>query len=97
MNTSFRITATAPTAYQLQSLRHFGIEVKQHGTGSYSATQDFDSEDEAKAYLTERAEMYFDGNSDNDESNLAKALESIEKHGSLTLDAATASIEEVEN
>ncbi len=97
MNTSFRITATAPTAYQLQSLRHFGIEVVKNGNGSYSATQDFDSEDEAKAYLTERAEMYYDGNSDNDEANLSKALESIANHGSLTLDAATASIEELEN
>ena len=97
MNTSFRITATAPTAYQLQSLRHFGIEVVKNGNGSYSATKEFDSEDEAKAYLVERAEMYFDGNSDNDEANLSKAIESIANHGSLTLDAATASIEEVEN
>ena len=97
MNTTFRITATAPTVYQLQSLRNFGMEVAQHGNGSYSASQDFDSEDEAKAYLVERAEIYFDGNSDNDEANLAKALESIANHGLLRLDAASASIEEVEN
>ena len=40
--------------------------------------------------------MYFDGNSDNDEQGLIEAFDSIEKHGVLTLDAATARIEEIE-
>lgn len=96
MKTTIRISATAPTTYQLQSLRQFGMEVKHHGNGSHTATQDFDTEKEAKEYLIERAEIYFDGNSDNDEKDLIEALESIEKHGVLTLDAVTASIEEVE-
>lgn len=95
MQTTIRISATAPTAYQLQSLRQFGMEVKKHGNGSYTATQDFDTEDEAKNYLKEKAERYFDGNSDNDEVDLIEALDSIEKHGVLTLDAVTAGIEEV--
>ena len=96
MTTVIRITATAPTAYQLQSLRHFGMEVKKNGNGSYTAHQDFDTEEEAKKYLLTRAEMYFDGNSDNDEQDLIEAFDSIEKHGVLTLDAATAGIEEIE-
>lgn len=96
MQTVIRITAKAPTAYQLQSLRYFGMEVKQHGNGSYTATQDFDTEAEAKKYLKSRAEMYFDGNSDNDENDLIEAIDSIEKHGVLTLDAATAGMEEIE-
>ena len=93
---AIRITATAPTAYQLQSLRHFGMEIKKHPHGSYFSTQDFDTEKEAKEYLKTRAEMYFDGNSDNDEVNLIEALDSIEKHGVLTLDAVTSGMEEVE-
>ena len=96
MNTVIRITATAPTSYQLQSLRHFGMEIKKHLHGSYFSTQDFDTEKEAKEYLKTRAEMYFDGNSDNDEVNLIDALDSIEKRGVLTLDAVTADMEEVE-
>lgn len=95
METTIRISATAPTAYQLQSLRHFGMEVKNHGNGRYTATQDFNTEEEAKDYLKEKAERYFDGNSDNDEVDLIEALDSIEKHGVLTLDAVTAGIEEV--
>lgn len=96
MQTVIRITATAPTAYQLQSLRHFGMEVKKHGNGSYTAHQDFDTEKEAKEYLEQRAQMYFDGNSDNDEQDLIEGFDSIEKHGVLTLDAATARIDEIE-
>lgn len=96
MTTKIRISATAPTAYQFQSLRHFGMEVKRHGNGSYTAHQDFDTEDEAKKYLLSRAEMYFDGNSDNDEQNLIEAFDSIENHGVLTLDAVTGRIDEIE-
>ena len=96
MQTKIRISATAPTTYQLQSLRHFGMEVKKNGNGSYTAHQDFDTEDEAKEYLKSRAQMYFDGNSDNDEANLIEAFDSIENYGVLTLDAVTGRIEEIE-
>ena len=91
----FKIKAIAPTSYQLQSLKHFGMEIKKYGNGSYTSQQEFDSEGEAKAYLKERAERYFDGNSDNDEEKLITALEDIEKYGSLRLDAVIADIEEV--
>lgn len=88
------ITATAPTSYQLASLRLFGMPITSHGNGSHTASQEFDTVEEAKSYLIERAEMFFDGNSDNDEERLADAIDRVNKHGSLYLDAAYASIEE---
>lgn len=94
--TQFKISAVAPTVYQSQSLRAFGMEVKKSGNGSFLSEQLFDTEAEAKAYLIVRAEKYFDGNSDNDEANLNEALDRLEKYGSLRLDAVTANIEEVE-
>lgn len=86
---SFKITATAPTTYQHNSLRAFGMDIKKHGNGSYSASMEFDTEEEAKAYLTKRADMYFES-----ESELDSAYADIE-HGCLTLDAVTARVEEV--
>jgi len=96
MKTIFRIYAKVPTAYQYQSISNFGMPIKKHGNGSFTAQQDFDTEDDAKKYLIERAENYFDGNSDNDEKDLIESLDDIEKCGRLNLDACTASIEEVE-
>jgi len=92
----FKIEAIAPTSYQYGSLRNFGLEIKSYLNGKHVAEGIFDTEKEAKAYLVERAEMYFDGNSDGDEERLAEALESIEKYGSVYLDAVCGSIEEVE-
>ena len=92
--TQFKISAVAPTVYQSQSLRAFGMKVKKSGNGSFWSEQIFETKEEAKAYLVERAERYFDGNSDNDEDNLVSALEDIKKYGSLRLDAVTASISE---
>jgi len=95
--TKFKITATAPTSYQLGSLRNFGLNVKSYPTGSHVGEEVFDTEEEAKAFLTKRAEMFFDGNSDNDEERLSDALERIEKYGSVYLDAVCGSIEEFED
>lgn len=92
--TQFKITATAPTSYQTQSLRAFGMNVEKHGNGSYTSEQIFDTEKEAKEFLAVRAERYFDGNSNNDETDLIEALKDIEK-GYLRLDAVTASIEKI--
>lgn len=50
------------------------MEVKKSGNGSFWSEQIFETEEEAKAYLVERAERYFDGNSDNDEANLQKPI-----------------------
>lgn len=91
--TQFKVSATAPTVYQIQSLRHFGMDVKKHGNGSFSSEQVFDTEEEAKAYLVERAEKYYD----EFEGQVDEHLEGIEKYGMLTIDAVTARIDEVEN
>lgn len=70
------------------------MEITSNLDGSHTAKQVFDSVDEAKSYLIERAEMYFDGNSDGDEKRLVEAIERINDHGSVYLDAAYASIED---
>lgn len=80
------ITATAPTTYQLQSLNHFGLEVKKHVNGSYTINQEFKTLREAKNHLIQRAELYFD-----DAKELAAAKRDIKK-GYLQLDAVTATI-----
>lgn len=88
---TFKITATAPTAYQHNSLRHFGMDIKKNGNGSFSSEQTFESEDEAKNYLITRAEMYYDEY----EGQVDEYIESIQNHGSLEIDAVIAHIEEV--
>lgn len=88
---NFKITATAPTSYQLQSLRLFGLNVKSYANGSHVGEDTFITEDEAKAFLIKRAEMYFES-----EHELNEAIYNIEKYGLLRLDAVCASIEEVE-
>jgi len=91
MKTTFRIHAFVPTAYQYQSILNFGMPIKKHGNGCFTAHQDFDTEDEAKKYLIERAENYFEYES----KELTEALEDIEQVGRLRLDACTASIDAV--
>ena len=59
--------------------------------GRFVAEQEFETEDDAKAYLRSRAEMVLET-----EAEITEALHDIEKYGRLTLDAVTASIEEVE-
>lgn len=87
--TTFKIKATAPTVYQINSLRSFGMEIKENGDGSYSSEQIFDTEQEAKDYLTKRAEKYYDEY----EGQVDEHLESIRDNGYLTIDAATAIID----
>ena len=61
--------------------------------GGHSAEREFDSEDEAKAYLRERAEIYNSEDPEGSEERLNDMYDDIER-GSLTLDAVTAYIEE---
>lgn len=88
------IKATAPTAYQLNSLRYFGMGFNKHLNGSYSASMEFDSEEDAKEYLKGRAEQYNDQDPDGNDERLSNMYEQIEL-GVLTLDAVTARIEEI--
>ncbi|MFZ1786721.1 MAG: hypothetical protein WAT92_00355 [Saprospiraceae bacterium] len=87
-----RITATAPTAYQYQSLCKFNLNNNKNGNGSFTGTMDFYSEQDAKDYLINRAEMYYDEY----EGQVDEHIEDIEKYGVLTIDAATARIEEID-
>jgi len=84
------ITATAPTRYQLRSLRAFGMPVTDQRNGSYTSRQEFDSKEEAIEYLTKRAENYFET-----DEEIEDAVEVIEKYGQLRLDAVTAYIETI--
>ena len=92
---TFKITATAPTTFQLQSLRAFGIGADKNGNGSFSGEKEFETVDEAKEFLKNRASMYNDGDPEGTEEHLADMCDSIDRYGSLTLDAVSAHIEEV--
>lgn len=87
-----QITATAPTHYQLQSLRAFNLDVKKNGNGSYTGSKIFDTKMEARVYLDNRAQQYFD-----DEKQLKEAQRDIRLYGVLRLDAVSASINKIED
>lgn len=86
-----RIVCDIPTVYQHQSLTKFNLNNQKNGNGSYRGSQDFYSYEDAKDYLIDRAEKYFDN-----DKQLQEALQDIENCGMLTIDAATARIEEIE-
>lgn len=86
----YTVIATAPTGYQSSSLKHFNLPIKKHGDGSFSASETFATEQEAKEFLKQRAEIYYDEY----EGQVDDHIEGIEKFGSLTIDAATARIVE---
>lgn len=80
------ISATAPTIHQYNSLRAFGMVIKERGNGSFTAEEVFSTEDEAKDYLTRRAIQYAQT-----PIEFAEYEKEIEQ-GYLTLDAVTAYI-----
>lgn len=83
----YKVIAIAPTVYQLSSVNHFGPAVKQLG-GSYRFEKEFESEEQAKDYLIERAKMYFD-----EEAELNEAISDIESCGRVRMDAVSGGIE----
>lgn len=89
----FQIEATAPTSYQLRSLRAFQLEDNNNGNGSHTGRLFFDSEEEAKQYLMIRAEKYNDEDPNGSFERLSEMYGDIER-GALTLDAVTAYISE---
>lgn len=91
---TYIITATAPTVHQIDSLRAFGMEVKKHLDGSFSAEMQCEDLQEAKDHLRQCANKYFFQASDRSDEKLAEMYADIER-GRLTIDAATAYIEEV--
>lgn len=93
---TYSINATAPTVYQLNSLRAFGMGFEKNPNGSFYASKEFETKDEAKEYLKSRALMYNDEDPCGSEDRLAEMYDSIDNFGNLTLDAASAQINEVE-
>lgn len=82
------ISAIAPTTYQLNSLRAFGMGINKNGNGSYSASLDFETMKEAKEYLVDRANNYFE-----DPKELSAAKREIRLYGCLQIDAVQARID----
>jgi accessory colonization factor AcfC len=95
MENKFKVTATAPTTYQLNSVRAFGYNIKSLSNGSHIFEQEFQTEQEAKEYLTQRAHIYWE-NSNASEEELREMLSDVEKYRMLTLDAVTGRVEEIE-
>lgn len=80
------ITVSAPTTYQLSSIRSFKLDnFKSLKNGSHIAWQEFDSVTEAKKYLKDLAVDYYFGDKEGLKRNFDK--------NSLQLDACSASIE----
>lgn len=88
---SFKITATAPTVYQTSSLRAFNIGCEKVGNGSYHGEQLFDTEEQAKQFLRQRALLYYD----QFEGQADDYLAIIDRSLCLEIDAVTAFIREV--
>lgn len=88
----YQVKSTVPTTYQLQSVRLFGSPIKSNMDGSHTFRSElFDTEQEAKDYLIKRAEMYFEN-----DDELQEAISDINQYGSLSMDAASGGIYEVE-
>ena len=86
-----RIICNIPTVYQYQSLLRFNLNIKANGNGSYTGTMEFYSKQDTKDYLRNRAEMYYD----EFEGQVDEYIKDIEDYGILTIDAATARVEEI--
>lgn len=91
---TYAITATAPTSYQINSLRAFNLDVKKNGNGSFTGELAFETKEEAEQYLIKRADIYNDQDPDGTEERLTEMYNDIKQNGSLTLDAVTARIKE---
>jgi len=90
MTLKFKVTATAPTSYQYSSLTKFNLDKKENANGSITGDRIFDTKEEAKQYLIDRAKRYYDEY----EGQVDEHLEDIENYDCLTIDAVTARIEE---
>ncbi|RFM30015.1 hypothetical protein [Deminuibacter soli] len=82
------IKATVPTVYQLSSLHAFKMGSAKHINGSFSAKKEFDTIKEAREYLKDLADDYYEGEPEQKRRHLGEDC--------LTLDACTAYIEKKE-
>lgn len=85
-----KVISKIPTHHTLGSLRNFGLTVTAHGNGAYTGELTFETEEEAKAHLRSRADMLAENEEEQNE------MYADIENGYLRYDAATASIEEVD-
>jgi hypothetical protein len=91
----FKITATAKTVYQLDTLKAFKMTVIKNIDGSFSAEKNFDNRGDALAHLINCAELQYGYFEDPREDHIRPHIEEIEKYGSLTIGDLTATIEKI--
>ena len=97
MKNQFKIIASVPTHHNSGDLRSaFNMPVKKYMSGVHEASEEFETEDEAKDYLISRLDSYRNQSGMSDEQ-YDEELEYIEKYGRLTLCRITANIEEITN
>lgn len=91
----FRIFGTAPTVYQLDSLRIFGYPVKKTPGGSFYVEEEFKTREEATQSLKDLVEvLYQRGTLEEDE--YTATLDKVGKYGQMSYDAATVKILDAE-
>lgn len=96
-NMKTKIEISVPTSYQSSSIYAFGIEVKQQLNGSLTASKEFESKKEAKEYLKKVVTHHYNNGRYFDTIKAYKSALASIRGGSLTIDAATAYIENVNN
>lgn len=85
------ITATAETGYQSSSLSKFGLQGDRLPDGSYYGEEIFDSKEEARLFLYNRANLLYQ-NGVIDEDEFAQMLRDLKHKDCMTIDAVTAYI-----
>lgn len=90
---TIRIKAHAPTVYQINSLRAFGLPTTNDGPGGFTGVDYFEDEDEATEYLKNCVNHYYSSHGSEEEIN--EKLSDCES-GYLELDAVTAHIQELQ-
>ena len=96
MENKVKIIAKVPTHHTSGDLRTaFNMTTKQHGNGSFTASEEFVTMDEAKKYLIFRLDRYRD-DSDMTDEQYNDQLQNIEDREYLRLCGIVANIEEIE-
>ena len=87
-----QLTATAPTSYQLQSLRGLAgsFPTTQNPDGSFELVATFATRADALQHLKDRAYRLYD-----DRTEYREAIAEINRYNMLTYDCLTAHIERI--
>lgn len=88
----YEVKAIAPTQYQRRALSRFNLNINEVGSGSFIGTAMFETIEDAKQFLRDRAELYYDEYP----GQVDEHLDAIEGIDCLTIDTVTAHIEKIE-